>query len=206
MKVLSVNVGLPRIVEYRGEPVVTGIFKSPIAGPVNVGELNLEGDRQADLRVHGGPLKSVYVYPSEHYKYWREQLPGAELNWAVFGENLTTEGILETDVRRGDRLMIGTAVFEVTIPRYPCYKLGMRFEHVQWESDGSGDADPQSASLSVVPPMLRDGGNILRRFMTSGRSGFYLSVVKTGEIMAGDAIELVRSGAGITISEVFAER
>ena len=206
MKVLSVNVGLPRIVEYRGEPVVTGIFKSPIAGPVNVGELNLEGDRQADLRVHGGPLKSVYVYPSEHYKYWREQLPGAELNLGVFGENLTTEGIVETDVRRGDRLTIGTAVFEVTIPRYPCYKLGIRFEHIRWESDGSGDADPQSASLSIVPPILRDGGNILRRFMKSGCSGFYLSVVKTGEIAAGDAIELVRSGAGSTISEVFAER
>ena len=156
MKVLSVNVGLPRIVEYREEPVVTGIFKSPVAGPVSVGELNLEGDRQADLRVHGGPLKSVYVYPSEHYKYWREQLPGAEMSWAVFGENLTTEGILETDVRRGDRLTIGTAEFEVTIPRYPCYKLGIRFEHLRWQI-GANDLE----RAPVVPPILRDGGNIL---------------------------------------------
>ena len=201
MKVLSVNVGLPRIVEYREEPVVTGIFKSPVAGPVRVGELNLEGDRQADLRVHGGPLKSVYVYPSEHYKYWREQLPGAELNWAVFGENLTTEGILETDVRRGDRLTIGTAKFEVTIPRYPCYKLGLRFGHLRWQT-GTDDFE----LVPVVPPILRDGGNILRRFMKSGRCGFYLSVIKTGVIEVGDEIEFVSSGAGSTISEVFAER
>lgn len=201
MKVLSVNVGLPRIVEYREEPVVTGIFKSPVAGPVRVGQINLEGDRQADLRVHGGPLKSVYVYPSEHCEYWREQLPGAELNWAVFGENLTTEGILETDVRRGDRLTIGTAEFEVTIPRYPCYKLGIRFEHLQWQI-GANDLE----RAPVVPPILRDGGNILRRFMKSGRSGFYLSVIKTGVIETGDEIEFVGSGAGNTISEVFAER
>jgi MOSC domain-containing protein YiiM len=201
MKVLSANVGLPRIVEYREEPVVTGIFKSPVAGPVRVGELNLDGDRQADLSVHGGPLKSVYVYPSEHYEYWREQLPGAELNWAVFGENLTTEGILETDVRRGDRLTIGTAEFEVTIPRYPCYKLGIRFEHLRWKT-GTDDFE----LVPVVPRILRDGGNILRRFMKSGRSGFYLSVIKTGVIAAGDEIEFVPSGAGSTISEVFADR
>jgi MOSC domain-containing protein YiiM len=201
MKVLSVNVGLPRIVEYREEPVVTGIFKSPVAGPVKVGELNLEGDRQADLSVHGGPLKSVYVYPSEHYEYWRGQLTGAELSWAVFGENLTTEGILETDVRRGDRLTIGTAEFEVTIPRYPCYKLAIRFEHLPWQI-GANDLE----RAPVVPPILRDGGNILRRFMKSGRSGFYLSVVKTGVIAAGDEIQFVPSGAGSTISEVFADR
>ena len=178
MKVLSVNVGLPRIVEYMGEPLATGIFKSPVEGKVAVGQLNLEGDRQADLRVHGGPKKSVYVYPSEHYAYWRDELPDAELPLGVFGENLTTEGILETDVRAGDRLRIGTAEFEVTIPRYPCFKLGIRF----------GRKD------------------ILRRFMKSGRSGFYLSVLKTGELATGDAIIFEPAGLGETISEVFGSR
>ena len=176
---MSVNVGWPRIVEYMGEPLATGIFKSPVDGRVAVGQFNLAGDAQADLRVHGGPLKSVYVYPSEHYGYWQEQLPDADLPFAVFGENLTTKGILETDVRRGDRLNIGTAEFEVTGPRYPCFKLGIRF----------GRKD------------------ILRRFMRSGRSGFYLTVIQTGELAAGDSITLKPAGSGgKTISEVFAEK
>jgi MOSC domain-containing protein YiiM len=178
MKVISVNVGWPRIVEYMGEPLATGIYKSPVAGRVAVGQLNLEGDAQADLRVHGGPVKSVYVYPSEHYAYWRDQLPDADLPLGVFGENLTTEGILETDVRAGDRLQIGTAEFAVTVPRYPCFKLGIRF----------GRKD------------------ILRRFMQSGRSGFYLTVLKTGHLTAGDAISLDQAGSGQTISEVFGEK
>ena len=176
MRVLSVNVGLPRIVEYMGEPLATGIFKSAVDWRVAVGQFNLEGDAQADLRVHGGALKSVYVYPSEHYEYWRDLPPprhsdeiigmppllGQEgsLPFGVFGENLTTEGILETDVRAGDRLRIGTALFEVTVPRYPCFKLGIRF----------GRKD------------------ILRRFMKSGLSGFYLTVLKTGHLAAGDEI------------------
>jgi len=179
MNVLSVNVGLPQIVEYMGEPLATGIFKSAVEGRVSVGQFNLDGDAQADLRVHGGPLKSVYVYPSEHYAYWRDELPDADLPFGVFGENLTTEGILETGVRAGDRLRIGTAEFEVTIPRYPCFKLGIRF----------GRKD------------------ILRRFMKSGRSGFYLSVVKTGELSAGDPITFEAAGSGgKTISEVFSDR
>jgi MOSC domain-containing protein YiiM len=178
MKVLSVNVGLPRLVEDMGEPLATGIFKSAVEGKVKVGQFNLEGDAQADLTVHGGPQKSVYVYPSEHYEYWREELPDAELPYGVFGENLTTDGIFESGVRSGDRLRIGSAEFEVTIPRFPCYKLGIRF----------GRKD------------------ILRRFMKSGRSGFYLSVVTTGELQAGDPIEFVPAGDGKTISEVFAAR
>jgi len=192
MRVLSVNVGLPRIVEYMGEPLATGIFKSAVDWRVAVGQFNLEGDAQADLRVHGGALKSVYVYPSEHYEYWRDLPPprhsdeiigmppllGQEgsLPFGVFGENLTTEGILETDVRAGDRLRIGTALFQVTVPRYPCFKLGIRF----------GRKD------------------ILRRFMKSGRSGFYLTVLKTGHLAAGDEIAFEPAGTGKTISEVFA--
>src|SRR5690349_17999553 len=175
MKVISVNVGLPRIVEYMHEPLLTGIFKTAVAGKVAVGPLNLDGDRQADLRVHGGPLKSVYVYPLEHYSYWRDELPaGTDLAMGVFGENLTTSGILESDVRRGDRLTIGTAEFEVTIPRYPCFKLGIRF----------------------------GGKDILRRFMKSRRSGFYLTVIQTGELAAGDPIAFNPTGSGgKTISE-----
>jgi MOSC domain-containing protein YiiM len=179
MKVISVNVGLPRVVEYMGEPVATGIFKSAAEGKVAVGPLNLEGDRQADLRVHGGPMKSVYVYPVEHYSYWHDELPaGTDLTMGAFGENFTTEGIFESEVRRGDRLRIGTAEFEVTVPRFPCYKLGIRFGR-------------------------RD---MLRRFMKSGRSGFYLSVLKTGELEPGEEIKFEKSGSGKTISEVFADR
>ena len=163
MKVLSVNVGLPRLVEYNGEPVTTAIFKKPVTGKVRVGVSNLEGDRQADLRVHGGYAKAVYVYPSEHYAFWREELPEMKLLFAMFGENLTSEGLLETEVFVGDRLRIGTAEFIVTEPRQPCFKLGIRFGRV----------------------------DIIKRFAASGRSGFYLAIEKTGELEAGDPIELL---------------
>ena len=128
MRVLSVNVGLPREVEWRNEPVTTAIHKAPISGPVQVRLLNLDGDRQADLSVHGGPEKAVYVYPSEHYPFWKEELPGVALPWGVFGENLTVAGMDETAIRVGDVLRIGTAEFMVTQPRLPCYKLNTRFQ------------------------------------------------------------------------------
>jgi len=189
MKVLSVNVGKPRIVEYNGEPLATGIFKNPKEGPVRVGALNLEGDGQADLRVHGGVNKSVYVYPSEHYEFWRAELPQLNLNYGVFGENLTISGILEGDVRPGDTLQIGTAEFSVTIPRYPCFKLGIRFMHLEAES--------------AVPAGSSD---IIRRFVKAGRSGFYLQVLQTGELKATDQIKLAQLGSGETISETYRER
>lgn len=179
MKILSINVGLPRIVEYNGEPVATGIFKEPVEGRVKVGELNLEGDGQADLRVHGGYYKAVYVYPSEHYDFWRAELPEMELPFAIFGENLTTSGILEADVTAGDRIRIGTAEFIVTQPRFPCFKLGIRF----------GRAD------------------IIKRFAKSGRSGFYLAIEKTGELKTGDAIEfLSREPNQASIAQVFRDK
>lgn len=179
MKVLSINVGLPRLVEYNGEPVATGIFKAPIEGRVKVGELNLEGDRQADLRVHGGYYKAVYAYPSEHYDFWRSELPEMELPFGIFGENLTTSGILETGVNGGDRIRIGTANFIVTIPRYPCFKLGIRF----------GRKD------------------IIRRFAKSGLCGFYLAIEKTGEIESGDAIEfLSRESNQTSIAQIFRDK
>jgi MOSC domain-containing protein YiiM len=175
MKVLSVNVGRPRDVDWRHEVVETGIYKAPVSGPVQVRRLNLEGDQQADLSVHGGPEKAVYSYPSEHYAYWREELPGVALPWGAFGENLTTEGILETAVRVGDVLRIGTTEMVVTQPRMPCFKLNVRFQR---------------------PDMVK-------RFLRSGRSGFYLAVLNEGQITAGDALYLVSTNEqAIGITEV----
>src|SRR5712671_7952605 len=127
MKVVSVNVGLPRQIISRGEAVLTSIFKDPVAGRVRVESLNLVGDRQSDLTVHGGAEKAVYVYPSEHYAFWREELPGVDLPWGSFGENLTVEGLAEDGLNIGDKLRIGSAEFMVTQPRIPCFKLAIRF-------------------------------------------------------------------------------
>src|SRR5499427_6157439 len=161
MRILSVNVGLPREIQWRGRTVRTSIFKEPVAGSVKVRTLNLEGDQQSDLSVHGGVNMAVYAYPAEHYSYWRNELPEANLSWGAFGENLTTEGLLEGLVNVGDKFRIGTAEFEVTQPRIPCYKLGIRF--------GRDD--------------------IVKRFLQSGRTGFYLAVTQEGQLSAGDAIE-----------------
>src|SRR5947209_3612386 len=174
LKVVSLNVGLPREVEWEGHAVLTSIFKEPVERRLRVSSLNIEGDEQSDLTVHGGVEKAVYVYPSEHYEEWRRELPGVEFPWAVFGENLTTEGLGE-DVRIGDRFRIGTAEFVVTQPRMPCYKLGIRF----------GRPD------------------VLRRMLRTGRTGFYFSVAVEGEIGAGDAAELVRRAEDdLTVADV----
>ena len=155
----------------------TSIFKQPVAGPVRVGPTNLAGDRQSDPSVHGGPDKAVYIYPSEHYPFWREQLPKMQLPWGMFGENLTTEGLVETEVRIGDRLRIGTAEFAVTQPRMPCFKLGLRFGR---------------------PDMLK-------RFLESGRSGFYVTVLREGTISAGDAVEIIpQNEHRVTVADVVA--
>ena len=161
MKIVAVSVGAPREVQWQGETVRTSIFKMPIAGRVRVGRLNIEGDEQSDLTVHGGEDKAVYAYPAEHYAFWHEQLPGVALPWGAFGENLTVEGLLEDRVHVGDRFRAGTAEFAVTDPRMPCYKLALRFGR---------------------PDMVK-------RFLKSGRTGFYLAVLQEGEIGAGDAIE-----------------
>ena len=164
MKLLSVNVGLPQRIEWHGEMVLTGIFKSRVPGPVAVKRLNIDGDRQADPTVHGGERKAVYAYPSEHYAYWRHELPDADLRSGAFGENLTTDGVLESEIAPGDVLEIGTAAFAVTIPRMPCYKLGLRFGRL----------------------------DMVKRFWLARRPGFYLSVVREGTIAAGDPIRLVK--------------
>lgn len=178
MRIVSVNVGQPReVTDAAGNRVLTSIYKSPVSGVVRVRELNVEGDRQSDLVKHGGPLRAVYMYPSEHYPYWRTELPATDLPWGAFGENLTIEGLVEDDVRIGDRLRVGSSELVVTRPRKPCYKLGIRLR----QSD------------------------IVMRFRASGRSGFYLRVAREGELRAGDAITLVERGSGQTIREVFAD-
>lgn len=179
MTILSVNVGRPRLLEWRGAQVQTSIFKSPVAGRVRVNEFNLEGDEQSDLTVHGGRNKAVYVYASEHYPAWRDELPDADLSWGAFGENFTVDGLLEDAVYVGDRLRCGTAEFMVTQPRQPCYKLGVRFDRL----------------------------DMVRRFHKSGRCGFYLAVVREGTVEAGDAITLVagRSPHRISIAAAYRE-
>src|SRR3990172_7748798 len=175
MKIVSVNVGLPREVIWKGKRVTTGILKEPITGRVMMRRLNLDGDRQADLSVHGGPSKAVYVYPVQHYDYWRGELPEMKLPWGMFGENLTTEGLLEDAVRIGDRFRIGTAEVVVTQPRLPCFKLGVRFGR---------------------PDMVK-------RFLASRRTGFYLAVLEEGEVGAGDGIALISRGeAPVTVAAI----
>lgn len=175
MKVLSVNVGEPTEVLWNGKSVLTGIFKEPVTGKIPVKRLNLDGDGQADLSVHGGVTKAVYAYPSEHYAYWRGEFPGMELPWGMFGENLTVEGLDEKSLRIGDRLRVGTAELIVTEPRMPCFKLGVRFGRM----------------------------DIVKRFLDSRRSGFYLAVAREGEVAAGDAIERLEEDAeSVTVRDI----
>jgi MOSC domain-containing protein YiiM len=176
MKLLSVNVGRPREVEWDRRTIRTSIFKAPVPGRVQVRKLNLDGDQQSDLTVHGGVDKAVYAYPSEHYAFWRDELPDADLRWGAFGENFTTEGALDDKaVHIGERFRIGSAEFVVTQPRMPCFKLGIRF----------GRAD------------------MVKRFLHSGRNGFYFAVAEEGEVAAGDSIELIASDEnGVTIADI----
>ena len=127
MHVVSVNVGLPRNVVWKGMRVQTGIFKEPVDGRVSIRKLKLTGDQQADLTVHGGAAKAVYAYPAEHYEYWRKKLPEVSFSWGKFGENLTTAGLTEVALCIGDRLRIGTAVLMVTQPRMPLLQIGSTF-------------------------------------------------------------------------------
>jgi MOSC domain-containing protein YiiM len=175
MRVLSVNVGLPREVIWRGKTVTIGIYKEPVAGRVAIRALNLEGDRQADLRVHGGRDKAVYAYPSEFYELWSRERPELAFGPGMFGENLTTEGLLDADISIGDRFRVGTAELVVTQPRLPCFKLGIK--------------------------MGRD--EFVTEFLERGLYGFYLAVVREGEVEAGDPIvELSRDPRGVTVTEI----
>ena len=163
MKVLSVNVGLPRKVLFNGQTITTAIFKDPVKGPVMLRKINIDGDKQADLTVHGGMDKAVYSYPVEHYDYWRKQYPNIDITWGMFGENFTTEGLIEDTVNIGDKVQIGSAKLVATQPRMPCYKLGVRFGLME----------------------------IIKRFLSSGRPGIYFKVLKQGEVKTGDKIEII---------------
>jgi len=175
MKLVSLNTGLPREVVWRGINVTTGIFKQPVEGRVTLRTLNLDGDRQADLTVHGGEYKAVYCYPIAHYDYWKRELPRQHLPMGVFGENFTVDGALEDSVQVGDQFSVGTAEVVVTQPRLPCYKLGVRFQ-----SD-----------------------DMVMRFLASRRTGFYLAVTREGEVGAGDEIKAIaRDPNAVPVSEI----
>src|ERR1700756_471327 len=175
MKLVSVNTGLPRSVTWHGRNVTTGIFKQPVQGRVALRKLNLDGDRQADLSVHGGEYKAVYCYPLVHYEYWKRELPGRELPIGIFGENFTLDGLLEDSVHLGDQFSIGSTEVVVTQPRLPCYKLGIRFE-----------AD-----------------DMVKRFFVSARTGFYLAVTREGGVGTGDEVRLVSHDPNrVPVSEI----
>jgi MOSC domain-containing protein YiiM len=175
MKIESLNVGMPRDVMWHGRAVTTGIYKSPVNGRIALRTLNLDGDGQADLSVHGGEYKAVYCYPLEHYDYWKKELPGRDLPMGMFGENFTSDEMLEDSVHLGDRFSVGSAEVVVTQPRLPCYKLGVRFQ-----SD-----------------------DMVRRFLVSGRTGFYLAVTREGEVAAGDEIKVIsREGNAVPVPEI----
>ena len=175
IELVSVNVGLPREVVWQGKTIMTGIFKAPVEGPVELRKLNLDGDKQADLTVHGGPTKAVYVYPSQHYPRWSEELPDVDFPWGAFGENFTVDGLDEESLNIGDEFRVGTARVIVTEPRMPCSKLNARF----------GRSD------------------MVKRFLKSQRSGFYLGVVEEGQVRKGDTLELVRTHPdGLAVADV----
>lgn len=177
MRVVSVNVGLPRDAPFRQGIVRTGIFKNPVPGPVRVRRLNLNGDGQADLTVHGGRDKAVYAYPAEHYPFWKSEMPNRVFPWGSFGENLTTEGVLESEVCIGDEYRFGTARLVATQPRMPCYKLAARF----------------------------DEPRMVKRFMAARRPGIYFAVLDEGNVSPGDSIECVhRDPAGVTVADMLA--
>lgn len=175
MKLLSVNVSQPKEVLHSGKRIKTGIFKEPVSGRTMMRRLNIDGDGQGDLSVHGGIHKAVYVYPTEHYGYWKRELRRDDLTYGKFGENLTVEGLLEEAVHIGDVFRIGEALVEVSQPRVPCFKLGIKMN------------DPQ----------------IVKPFLESKRVGFYVRVLEEGEVGAGDAIERTKVGEGqMTVKEI----
>jgi MOSC domain-containing protein YiiM len=174
-KIISLNVGLPRLVEFQGKAITTGIFKEPVTGRVRLRKLNLDGDKQADLTVHGGFDKAVYAYSSEHYKYWKRRLPNTKLVWGAFGENFTTEGLFEDQVNIGDVFRVGSSELVVTQPRMPCYKLGVKFGRM----------------------------DIVRQFMESRLTGIYFRVLKEGGVAQGDEICLIKKDKNnVTVKDI----
>jgi MOSC domain-containing protein YiiM len=173
-RILSVNMSLPKEIDFEGQRLTTGIFKVPVEGPVTLRTLNLDGDRQADLTVHGGPDKAVYSYSIEHYDFWHGVFPEIALQNGMIGENLTVDGLIESEVNVGDVFRIGSATVIATQPRMPCYKLGVKFG-------------------------LMD---VLKKFLASGRSGIYFRVLEEGEVAAGDTIVKNKEDSRITFGDI----
>lgn len=174
-KILSVNVSIPKEIEFEGQKVTTGIFKEPVEGRIMLRTLNLDGDKQADLTVHGGPDKAVYAYPIEHYQFWRKVYPNTEMPNGMFGENFTIEGLMESEVSVGDSFEIGSSKVIATQPRMPCYKLGVKFGRM----------------------------DVLKKFLASGRSGIYFKVLKEGEVGTGDPIIKIKKDTNrVAISDI----
>lgn len=173
-RILSVNVSLPKVIDFEGQRTTTGIFKEPVEGRVSLRTLNLDGDRQADLTVHGGSDKVVYAYSMEHYDYLHGIFPDLPIPIGMFGENLTVERLIEREVNVGDVFRIGSATVIATQPRMPCYKLGVKFGRM----------------------------DVVKKFLASGRSGIYFRVLKEGEVAAGDSIVQIRENSNqITIND-----
>jgi MOSC domain-containing protein YiiM len=175
MQIISVNVGLPQTVVHQGKEVSTSIFKAPVSEPTMVRRTNLDGDRQADLRVHGGPEKAVYAYPHQHYAGWKKDFPQFDFPLGAFGENLTVAGLNESETHIGDRFRAGECELQVTQPRLPCFKLGIRF------------GDPK----------------MVKYFLERRQPGVYFSVTKEGLIKAGDDLTLLqRSNSQLTVVDI----
>lgn len=176
MKLMSVNVAQPVAVQHGRRMITTGIFKKPVTGAVRARRSNLEGDGQADLKNHGGEHKAVYAYSLDHYAYWRRVLDRKEMDYGLFGENLTIAGLDESESCLGDQLQIGSALFAITQPRVPCFKLGIRLNNE----------------------------NMPKLFSESARTGFYLKVLREGIIEAGDSVDVIERGDGsVTIRALF---
>lgn len=164
MKVIATNIAEPREILWKGRPQRTGIYKFPVSGPVRLKVRGVEGDLIGNKKVHGGEYKACYLFASEHYDYWKAQYPGLSWNWGMFGENLTTEGLLDDSIQVGDIYKVGTTVVQATIPREPCYKLGLKFN---------------------------DQG-IINAFIAYGHPGTYVKVLEEGLVASGDGIERVK--------------
>jgi len=175
VKLLSLNISLPKTVSINGRTYKTGIYKTAVSGPRRLARHNLTGDGQGDMKNHGGEYQAVYCYPHEHYAYWANQLARADFQFGQFGENFTLEGLLEREVCVGDVFQVGGALVQVTQPRVPCYKL---------------------ADKLGIP-------GFDKTFLRANRSGFYLRVLEAGLVEAGASIELVSNGPiGMTVAEV----
>jgi len=176
LKVISTNIGRIREVEWRGQKITTGIFKEPVEEPLFLGKKGVNKDEVADLRVHGGSDKACYLYSADWYPYWKEKFPDSNWHWGIFGENVTVEGLDEGEVYIGDTYKIGSAVVQVSQPRLPCYKLGIRF-----------------GSAKVV-----------KHFLESPYPGVYLRIIEEGYVKKGDKLELLKSiKSGMTVREVY---